>query len=69
MSLNLNHPHPGAILHDEVMAPLGLALSELSAQLDVAPEVLAEVMAGNAAITQELAERHAPMCSCAPRNF
>lgn len=54
--MSLNYPHPGVTIHDEVMAPLGLTLSELSAQLEVAPEHLAEVMAGNAAITQELAE-------------
>ena len=34
--MSLNHPHPGVTIHDEVMAPLGLALSDLSARLDVA---------------------------------
>lgn len=54
--MNLNHPHPGVTIHDEVMAPLGLTLSEASAKLGVPPDILAEVVAGNASITQELAE-------------
>lgn len=52
----LHQPHPGTIIHDQVMVPLGLSLPEAAATFGVSSDVLAEVVAGNASITQELAE-------------
>jgi addiction module HigA family antidote len=54
--MTLNNPHPGTIIHDEVMVPLRLSFPEAAATFGVSSEILAEVVAGNASITQELAE-------------
>jgi len=54
--MSLNHPHPGTIIYEETMVPLGLTLSQSAGRFGVAEEDLAEVIAGNVGITQDLAE-------------
>lgn len=49
--------HPGELLKELFMVPLKLSVRDLANRLDVAPESLADFVAGNAAITVDLAMR------------
>lgn len=53
--------HPGEIIKKDIMEPLGLNVETAAGLFDVPPEMLAGVIAGRCAVTQELAaglERH-----------
>lgn len=54
--MSLNHPCPGSIIREQVLAPLGLSLQEAAGAFDVQPEFLAEVLGGRVGITPELAK-------------
>ncbi|OZI71857.1 HigA family addiction module antitoxin [Bordetella genomosp. 12] len=47
--------HPGEIIKKDIMEPLGLDLETAAGLFGVQPEVLARVIAGQCAVTQELA--------------
>lgn len=51
----LHRPHPGEMIQDEILTPLGLSLPEAAVMLGVLPEDLARVIIGQGGITQELA--------------
>lgn len=54
-------PHPGEILADEFLAPLGLASGEVAHALRIAPSHLARILAGHAPVTAEIALGLAPL--------
>ena len=53
----LNPPHPGESLREDVLAPLGLSVTETAKGLGVSRKTLSEVVNGKASITPDLAVR------------
>lgn len=52
-----NPPHPGVTLREDVLPALGLTVAEAAEHLGMAPEALADVLNGRAAISPEMALR------------
>ncbi len=52
-----NHPHPGEILREDVLTPLGLGVTESAERLGVSRVTLSRVLNGRAGISPELALR------------
>ena len=52
-----NPPHPGALLREDVIAPLGLAVTEASERLGMSRVALSRVLNGRAGISPDLAIR------------
>jgi addiction module HigA family antidote len=57
MTKLLDEIHPGEILKEDFMAPMGITTRQLSADLDVAPSRISEIVNGKRAITAETALR------------
>lgn len=53
----LNHQHPGCMLRDQVIEPLGLTVSEAAVKLGMSRTALSRVMNGRAGISPDLAIR------------
>ena len=52
-----NPPHPGEILKEEVIAPLGLSVTEAAERLSMSRVALSRVLNGKAGISPDLAVR------------
>lgn len=52
-----NHPHPGAILRETVLMPLGLSVSEAAERLCMSRPAISRVLNGRAGISADLAIR------------
>lgn len=52
-----NHPHPGEILREDVLVPLGLSVTDAAARLGMARVSLSRVLNGKAGISPDLAIR------------
>jgi antitoxin HigA-1 len=52
-----NHPHPGELLREDVIAPLGLAVTEAAERLGMSRVALSRVLNGRAGISPDLAIR------------
>ena len=52
-----NPPHPGTVIHEEILKPLGLTISEAARRLDISRSRLSRVLNGKGPITPELAIR------------
>lgn len=52
-----NHPHPGELLRDDVLAPLGLEVTEAAHRLGMSRTALSRVVNGHAGISPDLAIR------------
>ncbi|MBO7410685.1 MAG: HigA family addiction module antidote protein [Ottowia sp.] len=52
-----NPPHPGELLREDVVAALGLSVSEAAARLGMSRVALSRVLNGRAAISPDLALR------------
>jgi addiction module HigA family antidote len=52
-----NHPHPGELLREDVLKPLGLAVGEAAGRLGVSRITLSRVLNGRAGISPDLAVR------------
>ena len=52
-----NPAHPGEILRDLVIVPLGLTITDVSEHLDVSRKTLSKILNGRGAITPEMALR------------
>ena len=52
-----NPPHPGEILWEDVIAPLGLSVTETAERLAMSRVALSRVLNGRAAISPDLAVR------------
>jgi addiction module HigA family antidote len=59
--------HPGVILREYVLAALGLSVSQAARDLGIARQTLHRILAGNAAITPEMAARLERLCGVPPR--
>jgi antitoxin HigA-1 len=53
----LNPPHPGESLREDVLAPLGLSVTETAKALGVSRKTLSEIVNGKAPITPSIAVR------------
>jgi addiction module HigA family antidote len=52
-----NHPHPGEMLREDVLEPLGLAVAEAAERLGMSRVALSRVLNGRAGISPDLAIR------------
>ena len=52
-----NPPHPGELLREDVLVPLGLAVTEAAARLSMSRVALSRVLNGHAGISPDLAIR------------
>jgi len=52
-----NHPHPGSLLREDVLTPLGLGVSEAARRLGMSRVALSRVLNGRAAISPDVAVR------------
>ena len=52
-----NPAHPGEIIKELIIMPLGLTITEVSDHLNVSPNTLSNVLNGNSSLTPELALR------------
>lgn len=57
MTKLLDEIHPGEILKEDFMVPLGITTRQLSTDLDVAPSRISEIVNGKRVITAETALR------------
>lgn len=56
MTAEIAPVHPGEILLEEFIKPLGLTIERLSLQCDLPPDALSEIVDGRAGITPQIAE-------------
>ena len=52
-----NHPHPGELLREDVLAPLGIEVTEAAQRLGMSRTALSRVINGHAGISPDLAVR------------
>jgi len=52
-----NHPHPGALLREDVLAPLGIEVTDAAQRLGMSRTTLSRVINGRAGISPDLAIR------------
>lgn len=52
-----NHPHPGKLLREDVLAPLGIEITEAAHRLGMSRTALSRVVNGHAGISPDLAIR------------
>jgi addiction module HigA family antidote len=52
-----NHPHPGEILREDVIVPLGLDVTEAARRLSLSRPAFSRVLNGRAGISPDLAVR------------
>ena len=67
MSKLLDEIHPGEILKEDFMVPLGITTRQLSADLDVTPSRISEIVNGKRMITAETALRLGLFFNMEPR--
>jgi len=53
----LNPPHPGESLREDVLAPLGLSVTETAKALGISRKTLSEIVNGKSPITPAIAVR------------
>lgn len=57
MTILLDEVHPGEILLEDFLKPMGITARQLSADIDVSPSRVSEIIHGKRAITAETALR------------
>lgn len=57
MTKSLEEIHPGEILRQDFMLPLGIDVLRIAAEIEVSPEIVREWMSGVRPITTEAAQR------------
>jgi antitoxin HigA-1 len=57
MTLLLDEIHPGEVLKEDFMLPMGISTRQLSADLDVAPSRISDIVNGKRGISAETALR------------
>jgi len=67
MSLKTRFEHPGALLREYVLPALRLSVSQAARDLGIARQTLHRILAGNAAITPEMAARLEKLCGVPSR--
>lgn len=61
------HTHPGEILREEFLAPLGLSANALSRDIDVSPNRITSILSGGRAVTPDTALRLARYFDTTPQ--
>jgi addiction module HigA family antidote len=61
------HTHPGEILREEFMIPLGLSANALSRHIDVPPNRITQIVASERAVTPDTAVRLARYFNTTPQ--
>jgi addiction module HigA family antidote len=61
------HTHPGEILREEFMIPLGLSANALSRDIDVPPNRITQIVASERAVTPDTAIRLARYFDTTPQ--
>ena len=59
--------HPGEILREDVLPDLRLTVTEAAGKLGVSRQTLHRILAGEAAVTAEMAVRLGKLCGNGPR--
>ena len=67
MNKLLDEIHPGEILLEEFMKPMGISARQLAADIDVAPSRISEIIHGKRPITADTAVRLGLFFSMEPR--
>jgi addiction module HigA family antidote len=57
MSLSLDEIHPGEILLEDFMKPMGITARQLAADIDVSPSRISDLVNGNRPVTADTALR------------
>ena len=52
-----NPPHPGEVITEEILKPLGLSVAETAQHLGVNQEIFSQLLNGQRALTPEIAYR------------
>ncbi len=52
-----NHPHPGELLREDVLVPLGISVMDAAKRLGLARNTLSRIIAGRSGISPDLAIR------------
>jgi addiction module HigA family antidote len=52
-----NHPHPGELLREDVLLPLGIEVTDAATRLGMSRTTLSRVLHGHAGISPDLAVR------------
>ena len=52
-----NHPHPGELLREDVLLPLGIEVTDAANRLDMSRTTLSRAINGRAGISPDLAIR------------
>ena len=52
-----NHPHPGELLREDVLVPLGIEVTEAAQRLGLARTTLSRIINGKSGISPDLAIR------------
>ena len=61
--------HPGLLLHEEVLKPLGITITEASARLGVSRKTLSGIINGKYPITTDMAIRIAKATDTTPESW
>ena len=64
-----NPPHPGAVIRELCLDPLGLAVSDAAKALGVSRKTLSEILNGRAGISPEMAIRLAIAFGTTPESW
>jgi addiction module HigA family antidote len=67
MTILLDEVHPGEILLEDFLKPMGITARQLSADIDVSPSRVSEIVHGKRAITAETALRLGMFFKMEPR--
>jgi antitoxin HigA-1 len=67
MAKLLDEIHPGEILQEDFMKPMGITARQLAADIDVSPSRISEIVHGNRPITADTALRLGLFFSMDPR--
>jgi addiction module HigA family antidote len=57
MIMMKNHPHPGELLREDVLVPLGIEVTEAAQRLGLARTTLSRIINGKSGISPDLAIR------------
>ena len=61
--------HPGIVLLEDVMKPLGLTTTEAAGKLGIEQEVLSKFIAGDISLSPDMAARIAKMTDTSPESW
>lgn len=61
--------HPGTVLLEDIMKPLGLTITEATKILEIEPKVLSELIVGNIALSPDMAIRIAKATNTSAKSW